>query len=635
MAAICGLFYKNHSKSQNEQNINKMLESISKFDDDVVNWATLEHIALGQILSEKTQNFSDSRDLAPFRANNQTLIIQYARIDNKNELCQKVDADTSISIQELIFMLYKKYSINFAKEILGDFAIAIWDENKLICATDIMNCRPIFYFNNETLFAFSTEIRALHALPEIKKEPNLVRIANQALFDTFHIDQEFNSYFNNIHYLPGATVLVVDKNQFSKRPYWQIDITKELKLKNEDEYVEVFNEIFKNAIKCRTNVSSPIGVMLSGGLDSSAITAMTCKIFKEENRTLEAFCNVLPLDYTGTNQDERKFIELLQTDNLNINYMSHALEGPFADLFNLINTVESPNYISQQYIHKAIGELLVKKNVRVLLDGVYGEIGPTHPDNHYFTRQFLQLNWINLLKESYSLAKQQDKPWAKLLFKRTIAPLIPNIIRELLLSSTRERTQNVGLPLQDDFIKKYSSLPSDYKKLRLKNHNHILNRKKNQQYGIIYKQQMHPLNCYMEKSGVELLHPYLDRRILEFCISIPDNMYVKNGYLRYLIRRTMQGIMPDKICTRTTKAAFVPDYMERYQQDLGEVKKIFREIEKSPLASEIINLEKLSKMLETSTTPGSFMGGQNIEAFMIIPTTLALGVFLSTFYDKI
>ena len=135
----------------------------------------------------------------------------------------------------------------------------------------------------------------------------------------------------------------------------------------------------------------------------------------------------------------------------------------------------------------------------------------------------------------------------------------------------------------------------------------------------------------MEKSGIELLRPYLDRRVLEFCLSIPDEMRFKNGYSRYIIRRAMQGIMPEAICTRLTKAPFAPDYTDRYLAAIPQIYELIEEISKHSLVQEVIDLARLKQIIGNAAKPGGFMGGQNIQAFAIVPNTVALGVFLSTF----
>lgn len=632
MASISGIFYKKSPQVSLSSQLEKMLISIPKFNDDVSHSNILSNVALGQILSEKTQNFTDDRDLTPLLQDN-ILISQYARIDNKEELCLSLNLDHKISSQELILALYQKYGKDFAVHILGDFAIAIWDNTsqELVIAIDIFKTRPVFYYDCEEFFAFSSYVSALHALPEIKRAPNLTRIANQALFDNFYTDPEFNSYYQDIHYTPGNTVFCIKKDLFKTHNYWKPKITNNLKNKTEDELVKEFNSIFTQAIKARTKVSHPIGVMLSGGLDSSALTAMTCNIFKTENRTLEAFCNVLPLNHKGYSRDEREFIDLLKTDNLNINYMEHATEGPFDDLPGLLNVIEYPLYISQQYIHKAINNILQEKKVRILLDGVYGEIGPTFPDSTYLSRLLLTFRWVKLIQECRKRAKIKNKNWLNMLFRLTVSPLTPSIIKEKIRKGHRERTGNIGLLLNNDFIKKYSTLPKNHKNLRHNIRTPILDRKKSHLDFLNFIQHSQPLQCYSEKCGVEILHPYLDRRIIEFCLSLPDDMHTQNGYPRYFIRRTMQNIMPEIISKRLSKAAFVPDYMERYHADLAQVKKSFDHIKDHPKVKAIINLQDLSDMIERADKPGSFMGGQNIEAFMIVPTTIALGTFLAQF----
>lgn len=571
-----------------------------------------------------------------FDSDSKTAVVASSRIDNRDELCNLLGIKNTVSLSDnsLIINLYQKFATDFAVKILGDFAIALWDaiENKLILVSDIMKCRPIYYFDNDQFFAFATSTELLHKIPEIKREPDLCRIANQIILDNYRTETDHRTYFANIRYLPGASMLTITPTTTPKlKCYWQPDINQHLQFTTENEYVAAFNHLFAEAINARIkNVTSPIGVMLSGGLDSSAIAAVTAKILPKDT-TLEAFCNVLPLCYTGKAEDERNYIELFRQDNINLNYIASHANGPFADLPELIKHINAPNYISQQYIHKAITAELKAKGVHVLLDGLFGEMGPSHNHSSYFTQLFLTGRWHHLFKESRNRASLHQQPWLKSSFKQIVAPLIPKWLFSLINTTANARSKNPGLILQHDFVQKHSQFLEQIHKLKFGDKQSIFNSRQNQANFMRYWQNTPPLTCYMEKSGIELLHPYLDRRILEFCLSIPDEMRFKNGYPRYMIRRAMQGIMPKAICTRLTKAPFAPDYTDRYREAIPQIYALIDEISGYSLVQEIIDLPRLKKIVREASKPGSAMGGQNIQAFAIVPNTIGLGVFLSTF----
>ena len=653
--AICGVFYKSSVPSSIAILIQNMIGAVPKFTSEVSHSWHKQNVAFAAVIDNQMWHTNNANGLAqssivpPYIQNTKPhhispfydsiaklLIAAYARLDNRVDLCRMLGISDSheVSDNQIILQLYQKFGVNFPHKILGDFAIAIWDENKqeLLCASDAMNLRPIYYFNDKNIFAFATEIRALHAMPEIKRAPDLIRVANQTIIDNFYISNDYRSYYAGVRYMPAATTLKVTRDDITSHTYWQTDLTKRIHFKTEDEYVEAFNALFTQALDARTNTTNPVGVMLSGGLDSSAITAMLMRMFKKNNRIVEAFCNLLPLDYKGTIQDEREYINYLKADNLNINYIDNPTDGPFDNLLELITHVESPNYISQQYIHKEITTKLKERNVQVLLDGIYGEMGPSSPGHGHLSALFLKGRWGYLLRESYLKASITKQNWPNLLFRSIVSPLVPEKLRELMKKGiASERSANTGLLLNSDFVNKYSTLEKHRNKLKYGIKPSLLNQRQNQANFIHYKQHTHPLTCYMEKSGVELLHPYLDRRILEFCLAIPDTMRIKNGYNRYMIRRAMHGIMPKEICERTTKAAFIPDYMERYTKDIPKAYMVLEQISTNSLVQEIINLHKLKQMIPLATAEGSAMGGQNIQAFMTVPTTLALGVFLATF----
>jgi asparagine synthetase B (glutamine-hydrolysing) len=103
--------------------------------------------------------------------------------------------------------------------------------------------------------------------------------------------------------------------------------------------------------------------------------------------------------------------------------------------------------------------------------------------------------------------------------------------------------------------------------------------------------------------NVEPRYPLLDKELLEFCLAAPLEFKVKNGYKRYMVRSGLNGLLPTEIQWRTSKGAFSPDYLQRYQAQLPEVRAFLNEISPNDPVKQIVDIEKLKGWTKPSTRP--------------------------------
>jgi hypothetical protein len=120
--------------------------------------------------------------------------------------------------------------------------------------------------------------------------------------------------------------------------------------------------------------------------------------------------------------------------------------------------------------------------------------------------------------------------------------------------------------------------------------------------------------------------PLLDKRLLEFCLSAPGEMKIRDGYSRYLVRRSMDGILPRKIQWRTTKCAFAPDYGKRYRAQIGKARDFVMNIRSRDPVRTIVNVERLEYLINN---PDSAAG--NAAALAVVPMTIYMICFLRQF----
>lgn len=188
------------------------------------------------------------------------------------------------SDNEAIIHLYEIYGLDSVRHLNGMFAFALWDSNKklLLLARDRMGVKPLYYAVQNNRFYFSSEIKALLELPEIKKELNIEALNKYLTFENIPSP---HSIIKNIFKLEAGQILTVQSRNIRTEKYWDIPINEPKLAISEDEAIDELELLFKNAVKRRLLSDVPLGVFLSGGIDSSLVAKFMSELSTEKIRT--------------------------------------------------------------------------------------------------------------------------------------------------------------------------------------------------------------------------------------------------------------------------------------------------------------------------------------------------------------
>ena len=189
---------------------------------------------------------------------------------------------------ETILHLYEEYGDDCVHHLRGMFAFAIWDslKRRLFCARDRLGIKPFYYAMTQGRFAFASEMKALFEVPGLNPQMN-----HSALPEFFALGylSAGDSLFQGISKLLPGHRMSIDLNHPDLRPrteqYWDLDITSEETEATEDDYIGRFRELFTESVRMRLMSDVPVGVFLSGGLDSSSIAAVMAGLSKERIKT--------------------------------------------------------------------------------------------------------------------------------------------------------------------------------------------------------------------------------------------------------------------------------------------------------------------------------------------------------------
>jgi asparagine synthase (glutamine-hydrolysing) len=183
---------------------------------------------------------------------------------------------------EVIVHLYEQYGERFVDHLNGQFAIALWDQNRrrLILARDRTGIRPLFHSQANGRLLFSSEVKALFGLPEVPRTLNLSAVGDVM---TYWSTLSPDTVFQGIHSLPPGHVLVIEngREQLTKYWDWEFPSAPPRTVRPVDSYADELRELLADAVRLQLRADVTVGAYLSGGLDSSAISALVHRYHPE------------------------------------------------------------------------------------------------------------------------------------------------------------------------------------------------------------------------------------------------------------------------------------------------------------------------------------------------------------------
>ncbi len=256
----------------------------------------------------------------------------------RSELEKKGHSFRSVSDTEVLPHLYEEYGDEMVTHLNGMFAFALWDEKRrrLLIARDRFGEKPLYWgvFDNTLLFA--SEPKVLLAHPSVKSSLNLQALRQYLSFD--YIPAPLSIY-EGINKLPAAHRLTLDDGQVNVKRYWRLSYAKRQPVPSEDEAAEHLRELLADSVRMRLVSDVPLGVLLSGGVDSSTIAALACRTSSEAVKTFSISFAEASFDeslyargvakFLGTDHHEERL-----SANLAANLVSEIgswMDEPFSD----------------------------------------------------------------------------------------------------------------------------------------------------------------------------------------------------------------------------------------------------------------------------------------------------------------
>jgi len=458
---------------------------------------------------------------------------------------------------EVILHLYEEKGVDCLKDLRGMFAFALWDEKRksLFLARDRVGKKPLCYANVNGSFLFASEMKSILQDPDVKADVDLRMIP---YYLTYGYTPSPCTMFKGIKKLQPAHYLLYQKGNIEIKRYWQLDFSKKTVLDEKECAAQVLVHL-EEVVKVRLISDVPLGAFLSGGIDSSAVVAMMARNmskpvktfsvgFEEASHSELSFARIVAKAF-GT--DHREYIVKPDAMHILPKLIWHYNE-PYADSSAL------PSF----YVAK-----MTRQDVTVALNGDGGDENFAGYIRYMATRVSE--------KVPHGISKAMAFAFRNGLNNTMRSNrLFSKIIRFASVASqpTRERYYNWIIIFRD---REKEFLYTDSFKKMLQHENppfSYMNGLFEACAGLEVVDSLlyADINSYLPEdllvkmdiasmaNSLEARSPFLDHKFMEFCASVPSGLKIKRGVLKYILKKSLNGILPDEILRRGKMGFGVP-----------------------------------------------------------------------------
>jgi asparagine synthase (glutamine-hydrolysing) len=492
---------------------------------------------------------------------NEVMITLDGRLDNRDTLCAQLHQAHDASDASLLLAAYQRWGQDCPSHLLGDFAFAIWDpgQRQLICARDHFGVRPFYYHISGKLFLFASELKAI-----VREAPALRERLDDEWLGDFVIGlapAEETTLYSEIRRLAPGHICIVTPAKSEISAYFRLE---ERAATPKCDRSAEFVEHLRTAIQCRTAGPAPVCAMLSGGLDSSSIVSLASPMLEKRGDRLTTFSLVYP---DTPEHDERRYIdEMIKASNVDPIFIDSGKLEPLAHFKDLLDEQDgpflAPNLAASRQIHRAASS----RGFGVILDGHGGDETIAHGggllnDLAYSGR------WPTLWRELEQYGPIEGVTPARVFFSillrkgphRKLAHKARDVIRRVRRGPGAGAPRHLAaarpeLAKRARLLERHPDLPTPTSVFgREERYDHHTSITSNfQSYGLEI------LDHNAAGAGVEVRFPFLDKRLIEFCLSLPAGERMGGGFTRRILRQSLSGVLPRAIRDRPDKLDFTP-----------------------------------------------------------------------------
>jgi asparagine synthase (glutamine-hydrolysing) len=590
-------------------------------------------VALGCALSATLPE--DKYDNQPLHCpDDASVLVADLRIDNRQDLCGALGiaggAGLAMADSALLQVAWNRWGEGALDRLVGDFAFAVWEprRQRLVCARDHFGRRAMHYIEQGPLFAFSSVPKGIHALPGVRREVDRTMMLTRLALLPQARDR---SFFQDVKRLPPGHMLVADRNGVDVRPYWKPDTERRVVFSKDCDYVEAFRDIFDQAVRCRLRSCGPVGTALSGGFDSSSVTVTAARLLAPEGQLVTAFTGVPAAGFIedaarpgefGNEGPHAASVAALYPN------VKHILVPPVhAFPFDLLapqrmlkDTPGGPPCMAPSA--NAMESAQQEYKIRTLLGGAAGNLTISYEGLDLLPGLIRRGRWIRWASEAAALGRTGGLRGSDIL-RQTFRPFIPKALRRRADRIRRLPMHSMvhpGIVASGEILEILQSarrdvgLPEgpDGRKIR----------------AAAFRRVDHSAAGAVDMNGVSYRDPTIDKRLVEFCLAIPEEQFLHHGQTKSLLRRAMAGQLPAMILDERRTGSVGADWYLRVAPYRDRFAEAVERVASSETARELLDVPRMRGLIDSWPRDGWSSQGVAYDYRLALCRGLAAGEFI-------
>jgi asparagine synthase (glutamine-hydrolysing) len=482
-----------------------------------------------------------------------------ARVDNRDELIRTLTAkgylqDSDPTDAEIILASYRCWGEACPIHIIGDFAFVIWDatRKRLFAAREPQGTRALYYRLESRRVLFATEVKQILAAPNVP-----ARIFEPAVGTFLSLIDPLPewTYYQGINQLPPGHALTVDSGKHRVWRYWDIDPDFRIEYRDENQYAEHFVEIFKEAVRCRLRSAKPVGIFLSGGLDSGSVASTAGWLLQRGVAADHPEFRAYSWAFEEFPQSDERHISdrIVHHYGLPVTYIPADSAWPLKDYPSHGPDQDDPYLPFYRVLADRTLEKARAEGMGWMLTGGLGDmmVGSAIFD---YLDQLWEGHWLRLWGELRAhgqlwgvrrrtlVTSYMAQPLEDYLWSQGRASWLRHALHRVL-----RRRQPYPEWIQPQFARRIDLADLAYQNMPQAP---VTGFARYKRYHAAFSSGSTQDLIGWERSnarfGLGDADPFSDRRLVSFVLAMPQRMLTRGGELKLLLRQSMRGIMPEE-----------------------------------------------------------------------------------------
>lgn len=535
-------------------------------------------------------------------------VVFAGRLDNRDELIAQLALDERLSRQmadsELMAQACQRWDTLALERVEGSYALACWQpqRRRLWLARDVMGGQPLFWHRQSGFLAFASWPKALFCVPGVPRS-----VDEQSVLEQLALLPMAGCSFKDIQRVNPGEFVLVEGNQLSTHVHRRLGSGPQVRFTRDEDYVEALHEHLQRAVSACLRCSGPVASHLSSGFDSSTVTAYAARQLAHKGERLtaytaaprEGFAGPVPRDRHG---DESKVAAQLagRFDNIDHVILRSSGQSPLESLEQEIDELDqSPVNPCNTLWIRAIERDAQARGCKVMLTGQMGNMSISYDGYPYMASLWRKGRWLQWWHELCAYQRTHPQWRRRGLALRTVGASMPGWLWNQAVA--RREGRDSGL---DHYTAvNLQQATTGWLQQRAAAKGWDLNYRpwhdgRAMRLAVLGRVDTGSALASANLRGLEMRDPTSDRRLVEFCLGVPDSQFLRDGQPRWLLRRLMADVLPQEILEGRGKGYQFADWYEGLSADRERLREQLHRLRQHRRAAQLLDLPALEALLE-------------------------------------